>query len=517
MSYRLLLRLVAPAVVVGLVLLAVCVVSVRYIDRLQTSQADLLDRNVISLQAAQELEIQVRRLRLHTLLYLMELTPDRLDRIRDDERLFEQALVTARSAANSPEEQDCVRAIEAAYLKYQQDQARLRADAYRGRPASDFPRIADSHPISVVVEPCQELLRLNRKRMEQTAAESRRTSTQARIALLFLGLGGPIGGVLMGYGVARGLRHSLRRLGVRVQDLSQRLDRESAGVRVEVDGDIHGLDQQMQHLVGQVEAVAQRMQQQRLELLRAEQLAAIGQLAAGVAHEVRNPLTGIKLLTEAALRSVNPQPLNEEDLRVIHGEVERLERTVQHFLSFARLPPPQRSPCDLCEVVAQAVAVVRARAEQQGVTVDERLPAEPMPAVADHDQIRIVLVNLFLNALEAMPRGGRLEVELERRTDGMACLTVCDTGDGIAASVLGKLFTPFTTTKPTGTGLGLSLSKRIVEEHGGRLSAANRPEGGACFRFTLPLRGAECGVQRFHEPEASGTVLAPSVADASGS
>jgi signal transduction histidine kinase len=495
MNYRLFVRLVAPAVAVGLVLFAACLVSVRYIDQLQTSQSDLLNRNVISLQAAQELEIRVRQLRLHTLLYLMDADPERLKRIRDDQERFEKALDAARGAANTPEEIDVVRTIDAAYRAYQKEQAQLRADPVPGRPASDFPKVSDSHPIQLVVEPCQELLRLSRERMDQTAAESRRTSSQARVALLVLGLGGPIGGVLMGYGVARGLRHSLRRLGVRVQDISQRLDRESAAVHVQVDGDIHGLDQQMQHLVAQVETVAQRMQQQRLDLLRTEQLAAIGQLAASVAHEVRNPLTGIKLLTEAALRSSNPQPLNEEDLRVIHGEVERLERTVQHFLGFARLPPPRRSCCDLREVVGQALAVVRVRAEQQGVVTADRLPVDPVLTVADCDQIRIVLVNLLMNALDAMPRGGRLEIELVERPEGMASLTVSDNGEGIPTSILGKLFTPFTTTKPTGTGLGLSLSKRIIEEHGGRLSAGNRPEGGACFRFTLPLRteGEESG------------------------
>jgi two-component system, NtrC family, sensor histidine kinase HydH len=97
-----------------------------------------------------------------------------------------------------------------------------------------------------------------------------------------------------------------------------------------------------------------------------------------------------------------------------------------------------------------------------------------------------VLVNLLLNALDAMPQGGRLDVDLTTEPSGAVRLAVSDTGSGIPAEMVSRLFTPFATTKPTGTGLGLSLSRRILEEHGGRVAANNRPEGGACFVITLP-------------------------------
>ncbi len=108
-----------------------------------------------------------------------------------------------------------------------------------------------------------------------------------------------------------------------------------------------------------------------------------------------------------------------------------------------------------------------------------------MPAEVDRGQWHTVLVNLFFNALDAMPRGGRLEVALEAAADGVR-LRVSDTGAGIPPEMQGRLFTPFASSKPTGTGLGLSISRRIVEEHGGRLVAENRPGGGACFTITLP-------------------------------
>jgi signal transduction histidine kinase len=498
MNYRLLWRVTAPAVAVGLVLLAAGVAGAWYINRLQTSLADVLNDNVTSLRAAQELEICVRQLRFHNLMYLMDPSPYRLGRVDEDERNFVDALESARRTARTPEEKDCIRSIATAYGLYQVEQKALRAAGAKAAEASDFPKLADTHPVKLVVDPCQELLRINKEKMDRTAAESQRVSQLVGWAMLTLGLAGPVGGLATGFGVARGLKKSLYRLSVRVQDVAQRLDRDVASVSIAADGDLNGLDRQLQYIVGRVEEVAARLRRQQRELVRAEQLAAVGQLAAGVAHEIRNPLTGVKLLVEAALRpgspgrgGVAPTRLTDEDLRVIHGEVVRLEQTVQNLLTFARLPAPQRAPCDLREVVGQARDLVRARAGQQRVDVRVQAPDRPVLAAVDRGQLGTVLVNLFLNALDAMPGGGRLDVRLDSPGPDGVRLTVSDSGGGIPAKIAGRLFTPFVTTKPTGTGLGLSLSKRILEEHGGSISAGSRPEGGASFVLTLPASDPE--------------------------
>jgi two-component system sensor histidine kinase HydH len=109
----------------------------------------------------------------------------------------------------------------------------------------------------------------------------------------------------------------------------------------------------------------------------------------------------------------------------------------------------------------------------------------------DRDRLCSVLVNLFINALDAMPQGGRLEVDLSDAPRMGPLLTVADTGKGISPTVLERLFTPFSSTKATGSGLGLSICKRVVEEHGGRISAVNRPQGGACFTISLPYTSPE--------------------------
>jgi signal transduction histidine kinase len=535
MNRKLLIQVTAPTVIIGLLLFLACVVGAWHIARLQRDMARLLSEEVVSLQAAQDLEIAVRQLRFHSFLNLLDPLHARPEPIEKSKQSFESALANVRSTARGAKEQKYVQEIEKGYQRYKEELKLLPAEIRRWRrpgklylgpthlimqslgaqaasPAGaslgpltqrlaalgimesdpfalNLHQLVDAHPIQLVVKPCENLSSVTKEMMKETVQESNEVSQLVRLVMIVLGLIGPVSGLMSGYGIARGLSRSIYQLSVRVQGMAQRLDQDVASVSVAADGDIQNLDKQLQHVVERVEEVAQRVQQHQREMLRAEQLSAVGQLAASVAHEVRNPLTSVKLLVEAALRprrSEHAAQLSDEDLQVIHREVVRLEQTVQNFLDFARPPTPRRSACDLREVVAHTLDLVRARARQQGVTLAVSAPSEPVSADVDRGQLSTVLVNLFLNALDAMPRGGRLGVELRSLSDQEIRLDVTDTGGGIAPEIVGRLFTPFASTKATGTGLGLSISRRLIEEHGGSLGAHNRAEGGACFTIRLP-------------------------------
>jgi signal transduction histidine kinase len=485
MNRKILLQVTMPAVLIGLLLFGACAVSAWYVNRLQKNLADILAQNVTSQRKVQELEIRIRQLRYHSFLYLIDPSPDRQGRIAEDHHNFEAALAEARAVARSAEERELLQQIDDGYRKYDQDIEQLLRAVSRTESAKDLAKLADAHPLGNIVRPSEELLELNKDMMEESAEESKRVAKQAQMTLILLGLLGPAGGLIAGYGIARGLSRSIYQLSVRVRDMAHTLDQDVASVSIEAGGDLQSVDRQLQHVVRRVEEVTERQQRHQREMLRAEQLAAVGQLAAGVAHEVRNPLTSVKMLVEVALRSENRKPLSLEDLRVIHGEIVRLEQTVQGLLDFARLPAPQRAACDLRDVVAQAVELVQVRAGQQRVEIELKAPKRPMITEVDAGQLRTVLINLFLNALDAMPAGGRLLVTLAGDQEQVR-VEVADTGNGIPPEIAGRLFTPFATTKATGTGLGLSISRRIVEEHGGTLTAANRSAGGACFTLTLP-------------------------------
>jgi signal transduction histidine kinase len=487
-NHRVFIQVAGPPLAFGLILLGACLAGAWYINQLQRNLARVLTHNVANLQAAQELEISVRQLRFHTFLYALDPRLARREAIDADQENFERTLQRAKESAQSREQVASLDAIDAGYHQYHHDLAQLLTARSSADALAGLRNLEDSHPIRHVVDPCHELLRNNELKMEEISTQSERLGQHALVAMLALGLGGPLGGLILGYGIARGLSRSIYQLSVRVQDMAQRLDQDVASVRITASGDIQHVDKQLEYVVKRVEEVAERLQSQQREMLRAEQLSAVGQLAASVAHEIRNPLTGVKLLVEAAMRSPNGRPLVAEDFQVIHRELARLERTVQGLLDFAKLPAPNRIACDIRGLITEAVDLVRARADQQQVAIKVRSPEEPVGVMVDCDQFRTVFVNLFLNALDALPDGGSLEIDVQVSAHEDVRIAVSDSGAGIPPAIADRLFTPFASTKPSGTGLGLSLSRRIIEEHGGRITAANRAGGGASFIIQLPSR-----------------------------
>ncbi len=222
---------------------------------------------------------------------------------------------------------------------------------------------------------------------------------------------------------------------------------------------------------------------------RSDRLAAVGKLAAGLAHEIRNPLASmcgsIELLGNAS-------GLNAKDRRlmqIVLREGERLEALVRDFLSFARPTQPQLGRLDVGRLLEETLAVVAPEAKAGGFT----LSAEVEPGVlarADASQLKQVVWNLISNAKEACERGGAVRVRLRREGD-CAVLEVEDSGAGIAAEDLARIFDPFFTTKERGTGLGLAIVHRIVEAHAGRIEVNSAPGKGSVFRIELPTGGDE--------------------------
>jgi two-component system, NtrC family, sensor histidine kinase HydH len=476
-----------PALLVALAMLGTSLLGIRSINHLQADRDKIISEHVRSVQASQDLETELRHIRFHSFIYIMDMTPERWAKVERDQIAFERILGEIRDRAQpESEEQGVIKSIDAGYQKYRSE---LQAETLSKTPrtTADHLKWSDSHPIRYIVEPCEELLALNRKAMQETAEESSRQSDRARTRMILLGALGVAGGLIGGFGVAWGLSRSITRLSVRLQDVHAHLDQEVTSLRLTAEGgNLQRMEQQVGTILKRVREVVDQLQRQECESLRAEQLAAVGQLAASMAHEVRNPLTSIKLLVGAALHGRCPQGLSPADLQVIHDEVGRLERKVQALLDFARPREGEHQVEDVGAIIHQVVDLVQERLRQQSVSVHLELPAEPLAAELDRDQFKGVLINLIFNALDAMPSGGQLDVRLEKEEPGRVRLAVADTGPGIDAAVVDRLFTPFFSTKPTGTGLGLSVSRRIVQAHGGSLTVSNQDGGGACFSIILP-------------------------------
>jgi PAS domain S-box-containing protein len=219
-------------------------------------------------------------------------------------------------------------------------------------------------------------------------------------------------------------------------------------------------------------------------LIRQERLAVLGQLAGGVAHQIRNPLAAIMNATYVLKRHVPPgqHPNVEDALRIIHDEVRHANVIITGLLDYARVRTPDRHPTSLAELVDRVLA---ADWIPPPIRV-ERVAAVDLPLLeVDADQLNGALTNLVRNAVEAMPDGGTLRVEL-RRVDDQVIIAVSDTGPGLSPQVRAHLFEPLQSTKPLGIGLGLVTARRFVEAHGGRIVYVDVPEG-ARFEIRLPL------------------------------
>src|SRR5581483_11997394 len=223
-------------------------------------------------------------------------------------------------------------------------------------------------------------------------------------------------------------------------------------------------------------------------LAHAEKLAAIGELSARVAHEIRNPVTAARSLAQLLARHPDA-PDNAENAELILTELERVERQIASLLRFARREEYRFAPTDVAELVRSAVADLRPRLDDAGVAVDVDVDDGGLTARVDAEKLRQVVINLVENARDALATadGDRRLRVAARRSDGVAHLRIADTGPGIPPAVLARVFEPFFSLKENGTGLGLAIVKRTVEAHGGRIAAENAAGGGAVFAIDLPL------------------------------
>lgn len=233
-----------------------------------------------------------------------------------------------------------------------------------------------------------------------------------------------------------------------------------------------------------VASLQQELSDKNRELERRNRLAALGEMAAGLAHEIRNPLGGIQLYVSLLQQDLADRPEALGVTQKILSGVKRMEQIVSQVLHFSREMNAHPEPCDVVHVVREAVELAQSKAhDKPGVSVLCDTP-ESLEATIDARLISQAVLNLTQNAIDAVGEAGTVTVTLRPAGDKLS-LVIEDTGPGIPADILDRIFNPFFTTKDDGTGLGLSIVHRIVEAHAGVIQAANKPEGGARFEIRL--------------------------------
>jgi two-component system, NtrC family, sensor histidine kinase HydH len=458
----------------------------------------MLDRNVASIRAAEELELQIREFRTELTRFLLTNDEVHLENAESICPGIDRWLEEARRCALTEEEKSLMRVID-------QDVADVFSELKRARGQSltqqkeSIDRVVQGTLSADILANAREYLNVNERALERSREDSRAMTGRVVLALLLLGSCGAISGLLLGYGLARGINRSILNLSDPIRHAARKLNEVVGPVPVSADPGFEDLHRDLGRVSAQIYTVVDQLQESQREMVRADQLAAIGQLAAGLAHELRNPLMAMKVLVQSA-RRVGPssKALTDRDLQVLDEEISRLEHLLQTFLDFAKPARLEIRHFDMREVVGPSVQLLTRRAELKGVTIVTRLHDDPCHVDADPSQIRQVVLNLLLNALEAAPQGGTVEIRIRTVSasnsgavaTSLACgwveLEVADSGAGLPADVHDRIFEPFFSTRDTGLGLGLAICKRIVDSHDGVIDAEDGSSGGAVFSVKLP-------------------------------
>jgi signal transduction histidine kinase len=332
------------------------------------------------------------------------------------------------------------------------------------------------------LELCEEYKSLHKQRIQRAMVDSNAQARNLRISAgagillaLFLAL-------LLIFVLVRQILGPIRRI-------AQEAERE--GTYGESRDEVKALSRRVRGLIEDVDQTQEELEKSREHLLQAEKMALVGKLAAGVAHTIRNPLTSVKMRLFSLGRTLDLAATQKEDFQVISEEIGHIDTIVQNFLEFSRPPKLKMQKVSPSEVVDLVIQLLEHRLKSYDVDI-EIIRKGTLPQIkVDPEQLKEALVNLIINACEAMDGGGSIVIHEEESfaqpLGHVAVIRLTDNGPGISESIKEKIFEPFFTTKEEGSGLGLSIASRIVEEHSGRLDLTSEEGEGTTFTITLPV------------------------------
>jgi signal transduction histidine kinase len=459
------------------------VVTLWHNESMDSLLTSLLDKNVASYNAAEELETALLQQKGFLTYYFLDGNPQWLQEIQKYNRAFEEWLGRARKSAYTEPMRDIVSQIDGEYHRYvvARDQV---ISLYRAGK-----REAGARLHWQVRQQYVDILNLCRryKLIHEYVISRVRTESQARarfinaFALVVIPIVALLG-VLLAYILIKQILRPIRQLA---------LETALAKPGMPVSDEVKALSTQVHSLIEDVDQAQTELERSQEHLLQSGKWAMVGKLAAGVAHSIRNPLTSVNMRLFSLKRSLALSTSQQEDFQVISEEIRHIDTIVRNFLEFSRPPKLKMQRVSPSEVVDMALVLLRHRLESYGVEVQVDRPARLPEIWADPDQLKEVLVNLVLNACEVMVGGGAITIREETAAKSplgpAAVIRVSDTGPGIPESIQDQVFQPFFSTKEEGTGLGLSIATRIIQDHGGRLELESQENEGATFIITLPL------------------------------
>jgi signal transduction histidine kinase len=461
-------------------------VLVWYTYNIQDLLTAITEKNMAALLTAQSLETALVKQKGFVSYYYIDGDPDWLRQLGEYRQVFRDRLETAKQQVQSDIQRRAVDRIEAEYGRYIELKDLIIADYMAGdhRTSTELLRTSRDEFFKIL-NLCERYKAIHIRNIslfrEKSVLRAERLRALAYVAIL-------AGSLLAGFMAYMLVVHILKP----VRRLVIETEREKPTACDNGD-EIHALSRSVRDLIDNVDQAQSELRRSRETLLQAEKMALVGRLAAGMAHSIRNPFTSVKMRLFSLGRSLDLTEEQEEDLDVISAEIRHIDTIVQNFLEFSRPPKLQMQPISPSTVVDSTIQLLGHRLRSYDVQLKlER--CRPLPVVAaDPEQLKEVLVNIIVNACEAMGKGGTITIEEEMAHDGAmqpsAHIKISDTGPGIPSNIIEKILQPFFTTKEEGTGLGLSIAARIITEHGGRIDVSSKTNRGATFLIALPVTG----------------------------
>ncbi|MEW6441981.1 MAG: ATP-binding protein [bacterium] len=454
-----------------------------YTYQMRALFSSLIERDIASLKGVVELENDLVQQKGFVSYYLLDGNPNWLSMLQEYRRSFGDRLSRAIERTGQPTEQEILRRIEAEYDRYVagKDEV-IRLYKAGEREAGEELHQQVRQIFFSITDLMGRYKSVHEQRIRLRHEQSDREAGRLRVV------------AVLATSVALVLFTLLTSILVQqvlgpIRQLARETDR--ARTPGEPANEVAALSRRVHGLIEDRNLTQTELERSRQRLVQSEKMALVGKLAAEVAHTIRNPMTSIKMRLFSLERSLQLSPAQKEDLDVISQETRHLDNVVKNFLEFSRPPKLRMQPFSISEVVDMSLQLLQKRFEVQGVRIERRQSPWLPDVYVDPEAIKEVLVNLMINACDAMKEGGSISIA---ESDGVAehmgrvvLVSVSDTGPGVPAELWEKVWEPFFSTKEEGTGLGLAIALRIVEEHGGRLELRGSQSKGATFDMTLPV------------------------------
>jgi signal transduction histidine kinase len=452
--------------------------------RMEGLVSSITEKDFSAFQNAEALETTLMQQKGLVSYFILDGNPDWLRQQEALQERFLDQLARIGDSSKTTRPGETLEAIDAEYRRYIATKRRV-ADLFGSGERSEAAALhhrAHDH-FEALVGLCEQFKRFHADRILATEAAGHAQAQRLRI-LALTAMAVSVGlTLLLAFVFVYQILEPLRRL---------TLETYRADTPARSGNEVKALSRGVRLLLHTMDQTQSELQRSRGSLAQAEKMALVGKLAASMAHSIRNPFTSVKMRLFSLSRSLDLDEIQKEDVEVISAEIRHIDAIVQNFLEFSRPPKLKIASVSPSDVVDAALRLLqhRLRSYEVAVGVTRLVPLPPTPV--DVEQLKEVLVNLIVNACEAMAPGGRIAIE--ERTEPhpqlgpSAVIVVRDTGPGIAPHLLERIFQPFFSTKEQGTGLGLSIAQGIITEHGGRLEVESDEGRGAAFTLILPCR-----------------------------